>query len=167
MSWLREHRVLLIVYGIALCFAAAELRDPDLRPGKPDEPELFLAPDVNIADVSADLYPQRALSLYYRAYQASLCTAPRSETGAACRKRGRVERGEVRELLENALGTGNRSIELVFYNYAIVLLQENAPRSEVDAAIRAWRMNHPNSTRPDPRVVHRKMREERAVARTP
>lgn len=166
MGWLREHKLLLVVYGAALALAAFELNDPSLRPGRPDDPEIYLEPDVNIADVSAELYPDRALSLYYRAYQASLCSDPGVAASAVCRQRGPVAPGEVRQLLERSLRTGNRSVELAEYNYVMVLLQENAPKSEVDAAVRRWRLDYPSSERSDPRLVYRDMLGRRGSAKT-
>ena len=164
MAWLRAHRLLLIVYAGALGLGIFELANPRIQDGRPDAPEVYLDPETNIADVSAAVWPDRALSLYYRAYQAALCGERAGETHDACRARGPVEPGEIRELLERALATGNRSIELAMYNYAIVLLQENAAPQDVDAAIRRWRAAHPSSARPDPRRVYREMQQRRQPA---
>lgn len=155
MRWLHAHRLLLIIFGAGAVLAAAELSLPESRTGEPESPEVFLEPEVNIADVSFELYPERALSLYYRAYQASLCTGPPAGRPEECRQRDLVEPGEIRELIERSLATGNRSIELAMYNYSLLLLQEGAPREEVDAAIRAWRISYPGSSRPDPRALVR------------
>jgi hypothetical protein len=122
---------------------------------------LYLEPEYNIADVSAALYPERALSLYHRAYQASLCAGLGDVEETACEERGPIEPGEVRRLLEQSLATGNRSIELAMYNYALVLLQEGAPLSEVERAIRTWRIAHPGSGRVDPRVAWRELSRPR------
>jgi hypothetical protein len=155
MGWVRAHKLLLVVYGAGLALAAIELSDPELQPGRPDAPEVYLAPGINIADVSATMYPDRALSLYYRAQQAALCSEARWRETEVCRARGPVAPGEIRDLLERAVETGNRSLELVLYNYAWVLIQEGAPPAEVDAAVEAWRKAHPGSDRPDPRTVSR------------
>ncbi len=164
MGGLGAHRLLLLVYGFAFALAALELSNPQIRPGRPDEPAVYLEPGTNVADVSAALYPERALSLYYRAYQASLCDEVGAEASSVCRERGPVEPGEIRDLLERSLATGNRSIELAMYNYAMVLLQENARAADVDAAIRSWRRAHPGSSRPDPRIAYREMRRSQTRA---
>ena len=164
MSWLATHRLLVIVYGSAFFLAALELSNPEIHAGRPDQPGVYLEPGTNVAEVSAALYPERALTLYYLAYQASLCDEVRAEAPTVCRERGPVEPGEIRDLLERSLATGNRSIELAMYNYAMVLLQENATAAEVDAAIRDWRRAYPGSSRPDPRIAYREMRQPQRLA---
>ncbi len=161
MSWLRAHRVILTVYGAVIALAVFEVTDPEIRTGQPDKPEVYLTPDSNIADVSAEVFPDRAMTLYYRAQQAALCDGVAPDADTACRERGPVESGEIRALHERALATGNRSIELLMYNYAMVLLQEGAPADEIDAAIRNWRSSHPGAGRPDPRVAYREMTDRR------
>lgn len=156
--WMREHRLLLVVYGGAAVLAALELSGPGVDPGAPDDPSWFLDPEVNIVDVSSELYPERASTLYYRAFQASLCASLGPQEAPACRERGPVRSGEIRGLLERSLATGNRSNELALYNYALVLLQEGAPRAEVEEAVRAWRAAYPRSLRPDPRTAFAEMR---------
>jgi hypothetical protein len=165
LEWLQAHRVLLAVYALALALAWAERTQPGVRPGEADDPSWFLEPGSNIADVSSALYPERAASLYYRAFQAALCTATPPTEPNACRDRGPVAPGEVRELLERALATGNESIELALYNYVLVLLQEGATDTEVDAAVRRWRVAYPTSGRKDPRTVASEMQRERQAAR--
>ena len=157
MRWLRAHVELLVVYGSALFLAFLELTDPEIRVGRLDLPEAFLEPESNIADVSAALYPDRALTLYYQAYQTSLCEERAADPDTVCHRRGPPKPGEVRKLIERSLATGNRSIELAMYNYAIVLLHEAAPGAEVEDAVRNWRISYPRSSRPDPRVAFREM----------
>jgi hypothetical protein len=150
LTWLKTHRLLLVVYSGVALLAVFEVSNPRIRSGQHDSPDVYLSPATNIADVSAELYPDRALSLYHRAYQAALC----GEAGAdaeVCRRRGPVKPGEIRDLLARAVATGNRSVELALYNYALVLVQEGAPAQEIDAAVRAWRKSHPGSARLDPR----------------
>jgi hypothetical protein len=155
MRWLRSHGVLIVVYGAGLALAALELSNPEVRVGKLEQPAAYLEPDVNVADVSAALYPDRALTLYYRAYQASLCQGRASDPGSVCGRRGPPRPGEVRDLIERSLATGNHSIELALYNYALVLLHENAPAEQVEAAVREWRLAYPASSHPDPRIAFR------------
>lgn len=150
-SWLRTHRLLIVVYGSAALLAFHELRHPYALFGSEDRPEWYLDPERNIADVAAAIHPGRAATLYYRAYQASLCQEPSDAAREFCQSRGPVGREEIRELLEQALATGNESMELLLYNYAVVLIQSGAPQPEIDAAVRAWRIAHPRSDKPDPR----------------
>jgi hypothetical protein len=164
MPWLRSHRVLLAVYAGVIALAWFELTDSEVQAGRPDKPEIFLAPGSNIADVSAAVYPNRAMTLYYKAQQAALCSQPDAAATPVCRARGPVRPGEIRELLAQAVATGNRSIEDLLYNYAWVLLQEGASEAEVDAAVRNWRTSHPTSDRPDPRVAYRDLLERRVQA---
>lgn len=158
MGWLGAHKLLVVVYSFAIAVAAVELTHPTLRPGQPENIRWFLDSGANVVTVSNDLYPDRAVTLYYRAYQASLCDGANAEL-AACKERGPVEPGEVRALLARSLATGNRSMELAMYNYAMVLLQEKADPAEVDAAIRNWRVSYPGSARLDPRALYREMVE--------
>ncbi len=162
MRWLHTHRLLLVIYVAGLTLALLELNLPQYQPDYLTKPESFLKPETNIADVSSALYPDRAYSLYYRALQAALCAdAGGEKTPPECRNRKRVKPGEVRELIERSLATGNRSIEMAMYNYAIVLLQENAPPELVDAAITSWRISYPGSQESDPRDVYREMIRKR------
>jgi hypothetical protein len=156
MRWLRAHGVLLVVYGAGLVLAVLELAHPEVRVGKLEQPEAYLAPDVNVADVSAAIYPDRALTLYYQAYQASLCQGRADDPATVCSRRGPPRPGEVRQLIERSLATGNQSIELALYNYAVVLIHENAPAEEIEAAVRAWRLAYPASEHPDPRIAFRR-----------
>jgi hypothetical protein len=157
LGWLRAHLVLVIVFGSALLLGTVESTRPDLQDRDIDQPRVFLDPDVNIADVSAALYPDRALTLYYEAFQASLCQNPAAVPHSACERRGPPKPGEVRELIEHSLATGNRSNELALYNYAMVLIQEGAPASDVAQAVHDWRATYPRSQRPDPRELARAM----------
>jgi len=165
MEFLRSHRVLFAVYAGIAFLAFFEWGDPALQPGVPDQPDVYLAPDTNIADVSAAVLPDRALTLYYQAHQAVLCSNAAPGTSPVCDRRGPAAPGEVRELFERAIATGNRSIELLLYNYALVLLQEGAPDAEVDAAIRAWHAAHGGRGRPNPREAWAAMQRDAQAAR--
>lgn len=154
MDWLHAHRVLLVVFGAALFLGWFELTDSELAERDTNQPRLYLDAEVNLADVSAELYPDRALTLYYQAFQASLCQGAGPDAQNACARRGPPKPGEIRELFERSIATGNRSNELALYNYALVLLQERATEAEVDAAIHGWRATYPRSQRPDPREVY-------------
>lgn len=158
MDWLIRNRLLIFIYLVGTALALSELRLPEEKANQLDQPETYIQPEKNVADVSAALYPGRALTLYYQAFKASLCTGPSSQQPEACRSREPVKPGEVRELFERAIATGNRSIEMLLYNYAVVLIQEGAPQEEIDAAVREWRLAHPGSQRPDPRTLFRSAR---------
>ncbi len=149
--------MLLVVYVFGLTLAALELSLPKFQLEYLTLPEALLKPETNIADVSSVLYPDRAYSFYFRALQAEMCAGPRRKTPPECRKRAPVKPHEIRELIERSLATGNRSIEMAMYNYAFVLLQENAASELVDEAIREWRFNYPQSPKTDPREMYRQM----------
>jgi len=153
MRFLRAHKLLVVIYSALLFLAFREWTDPEIRNEDKLVPAHYLENGRNIADVSAAIYPDRALSFYYRAHQAVLCSQPGAEQYDVCRVRGPAKPGEVRGLLEHALATGNRSLEEAMYNYAFVLVQENAPQAEIDAAVAQWRESHPDSDRPDPRSL--------------
>lgn len=162
MRWLYPHRLLLVIYVGGLILAAFELNlSPQNQADYLANPEAFLLPEINIAAVSSALYPERALTLYYRAHQTALCSGAEGETSPECRQRGPVEAGEVRTLLARSLATGNRSIEMAMYNYAMVLIQENASRELINTAIHNWRSSYPDSSLPDPRVVYRELIRQR------
>lgn len=162
MRWLYPHRLLLVIYVGGLILAAFESKlSPQDQADYLANPEAFLSPETNIAEVSSALYPERALTLFYRAHQTALCSGADHETSPECRRRGPVEPGEVRILLERSLATGNRSIEMVMYNYALVLIQENASSGLIDAAIHNWRSSYPDSSLSDPRVVYRELIRQR------
>lgn len=163
MGWLRAHKVLVAVYGFGLTLAAIELAQPAIDAEHGENPRWFLDAEANIVDASNAVSPERATSLYYRAFQASLCTDASARNTLVCLKRGPVRPGEIRELMEEALATGNRSIELLQYNYAIILIQDGAPQAEIDAAVRNWRVTNPSSSRPDPRVLFAQTQRKRTT----
>jgi len=158
MHRLHPHRLLLFIYLSGFALAMFELTLPADRVGELESPEAYLRPDINVADVSSVLYPERALTLYYRAYQASLCAGSAAEALSECRNRDPVKPGEIRDLIERSLATGNRSIEMAMYNYAMVLIQEGAEPEAIDAAIHNWRVSYPFSSRPDPREMNRELK---------
>lgn len=155
MKW-RDHRLLAVVYlGFAL-LAYHESRAPGLGSiDNPQPPAWLLDPDHNIADVYAELYPERAASHFYRALQGSLCTQVGPDTSPECTAFDLTSYGELRDLLANAVATGNRSNERILYNYAVILLVSGAPRAEVDAVVRRWRRDYPYSELEDPRTAVR------------
>lgn len=166
MGWLRPHGLLLVIYMGGLTLAVLELNIPPDRVDYLANPDVFLSPEVNIADVSSALYPERALTLYYNAYQTALCSGPEDVTPPQCRGRDPGERGEVRELLERSLATGNRSIEMAMYNYAMVLMQDNASPELIEAAIHDWRISYPDSSEPDLREVYQESIRQNGIRKS-
>ncbi|HIF92490.1 MAG: hypothetical protein ABGX04_13340 [Myxococcales bacterium] len=164
MRWFRAHKVLLAIYIGGLTLAVLELYLPQFQHDYLTNSKSLLQPEINLADVSSRLYPDRAYSFYYRALQAALCVRG-TASPPECRNRAPVKSHEIRELVERSLATGNRSIEMAMYNYAIILLQEQASHEEIDAAIHNWRTNYPNSNEVDPREMHRQMTQGTIAAR--
>lgn len=155
MNWVKTHKVLVVVYAAGITLGLFELNLSGESAGTLERPEAYLQSEKNVADVSAEIYPDRALTLYYQAYQAALCSQAAHAQSEGCTSREPGQPGNVRELIERSLATGNRSIEMVMYNYAVVLIQERAPAEEIDAAVRAWRSSYPMSTLADPRDAAR------------
>jgi hypothetical protein len=151
VSWLRTHKLLLVIYAAGMWLGISESNLSLETSAALEQPRTYIDGDDNVADISAAIYPGRAMTLYYQAYQAALCSQPTNAQAQVCKARGPVKPGEVRELIEQSLATGNRSIEFVLYNYAVVLVQEGAPADQIDAAVRNWRSANPISKLPDPR----------------
>jgi hypothetical protein len=151
VSWIRTHKLLLVIYAAGMWLGISESNLSLETSAALEQPRAYIDGDDNVADISAAIYPGRAMTLYYQAYQAALCSQLANAQAQVCKARGPVKPGEVRKLIEQSLATGNRSIEFVLYNYAVVLVQESAPADQIDAAIRDWRSAHPTSTLPDPR----------------
>lgn len=158
MNWIRNQRLIIVIYACAVWLAYFELNLPPERVGELESPSAYLEPDVNIADVSAVVYPERALTLYYRAYQVSMCSGPVRNQPDGCRGREVVSPGDVRELIEQSLATGNRSIEMAMYNYIRILIQEVASAVEILAAAHRWRVSYPASAHPNPIAGREKLR---------
>ena len=153
MNWVKTHKLLLVIYAVGITLGLMELDLSEEKAGLLERPEAYVPSKHNVADVSAEIYPGRALTLYYQAYQAALCSQPAHANSEGCKSRDPVRPGAVRELIKQSLATGNRSIEMALYNYAVVLIQEGAPAEEIDAAVRQWRSAHPLSKLPDPRAA--------------
>ena len=151
MSWLRTHKLLLVIYAAGMWLGISESHLSLETSAALEQPRTYIDGDDNVADISAAIYPGRAMTLYYQAYQAALCSQPANSQAQVCKARGPVKPGEVRELIEQSLATGNRSIDFVLSNYAVVLVQEGAPADQIDAAVRNWRSANPISKLPDPR----------------
>ncbi|MDP6978699.1 MAG: hypothetical protein QF570_08870 [Myxococcota bacterium] len=155
LSWIVEQRLILCLYIAGAALAYSELRLPTDEVSGLDAPGAYFDEGTGVAEVSAKIYPDRALTLYYQAFQKSFCTGPARTRPEGCEAIGPVEPGEVRELIERAIAKGNRSIEELMYNYAVILVEEGAPQEEIDTAVRNWRLSHPTMDRPDPRTLGR------------
>ena len=135
MSW-RFHPLIPVAYAALATLAIVELSTPVLTSsgGGKIEPELFLEPDRNLADIGRELFPERASSLFFRAQQAALCQQLGPIASPECSDSNRLGVSELRELLERAVRTGNRPSEMLLYNYILILIQDRAPRSEIQQA---------------------------------
>jgi hypothetical protein len=60
---------------------------------------------------------------------------------------------QARALLEQAIATGLKTEEDLFYRYAQVLVEQDAPEDEVAAAVALWKRHYPFSDLPDPREM--------------
>lgn len=155
MSW-RKHRLFaFVLLGFAL-LAFHESRTPglgSLDQGEP--PEWLLDPDRNLADVYAELFPERASSYHYRALQASLCARPGFGKSPECVDFDLRNHHDERDLLGRAVATGNRSNERILYNYALNLIHTGGSASEIDAVLHRWRRDYPHSALPELRRAGR------------
>lgn len=123
---LRNFRFLLFVMGLATCAMLLEVTDDS-----PLEERELPHPYI-----MSRLYPERGESLLYRGIHAAY-----------------VERDlpQARTLFEQAIATGLKTEEDLFYRYAQVLVELKAPEDEVAAAVALWRRHYPFSDLPDPR----------------
>lgn len=134
MSWLREYRTLLILYGLFGLLAVAEVLSssddaPANQPGT--------SPPDEATQLVEQLYPHRPEALFWRGMEA-------------------VEQNDLRtarRLFEQALSTGVNTHESLLYNYAIVLLMLHEAPAQIDTAVARWRRFFPHSTLPDPRQI--------------
>lgn len=168
-KWLREYRFLAVIYSLAAVAGFFEITGLDTKyePGLA-QPEWFLDPECNLSDVAAELYPDRVGTKYYRGYQAAMCYFEGPYKSPVCNQFRRGDLTEVCALMEQALATGDKSNEQLFYYYAGLLLRTDASPEKISEAIRAWRVNFPKSGLPDPRVLYQQMQESsNTTLRTP
>jgi len=158
---LRRYRFLFAIYGIAALAAGYEAwlyraipesvaESIDL-PAGPGEPDLFL--EGNLVGVMVDLYPHRAESLFVRGFQVKLCNdgndAHRHDS--ICEQFRDSDLATVRKYFEQALALGTKTDENLYYHYVEILIRQDAPQDEIDAAAAEWKRLFPLSERIDPR----------------
>jgi hypothetical protein len=121
-------RFLLLVMGLATCAMLLEVTD-DSRLEERELPHPY---------IMSRLYPERGESLLYRGIHAAY-----------------VERDlpQARTLFEQAIATGLKTEEDLFYRYAQVLVELDAPEEDVAAAVALWKRHYPFSDLPDPREM--------------
>ncbi|HUG93954.1 MAG TPA: hypothetical protein VML55_24200 [Planctomycetaceae bacterium] len=119
-------RFLIIVMSLGAFLMALEVTD-----STPEAEKEVLYPYLMM-----QLYPERGESLLYRGVHAFA-----------------VEKNlaEARRLFEQAIATGLKTEEDLFYRYAEVLVQLEASEAEIESAVGLWRQHFPYSRRPDPR----------------
>ncbi len=93
MTWDRTHKVPLALFAIAITLGLLEMRLPDESTGALERPESYLQDKANVVKVSEEIYPGRALPLYYKAYQASLFSHPSTANDTSCISRDPVAPG--------------------------------------------------------------------------
>lgn len=121
-------RFLMVVMGLATCAMLLEITDDS-----PLEERELAHPYI-----MSRLYPERGESLLYRGIHAAY-----------------VERDlpQARALLEQAMATGLKTEEDLFYRYAQVLVEQDAPQEDIARAVALWRRHYPFSDLPDPREM--------------
>ncbi len=138
VGWFRRYRFLLLIYGFALFAGWLEYRDRRTsRP--PDQP----------GEVLAELYPHSSEIQYILARGFEKQGAEQKLRGQNAESHASFE--EARKHFENALATGVKTEEKLFYHYALTLVFLQADSTEIDRAITKWRYNFPDTKEIDPR----------------
>ena len=158
---LRRYRFLFFIYVAAGSIGVYEawhyqnissdiVESLDLPTGA-GEPDLFL--ETELPQVLYDLFPERAEALLARGFQMKLCAMERAQgrMPSVCAAFQDVDIADIRSVFESALATGSKTDENLQYHYVEVLIRQQAPKAEIDAAVANWRRLFPYSERPDPR----------------
>ena len=162
---IRRYRFLLLVYGLAVPFAAYELwatkklAEPvteflNIKAGPGDADVLF---QYDFPRFLAELYPERSETLFARGLQVQMCVGFRGEGKRIpiCERLETVSLQEAQRHFKAAIDTGNRTVENVLYHYAMFLNETGASEKEVAAALAEWKRHYPFSKRFDPRTASR------------
>jgi hypothetical protein len=160
---LRRYRFLFAIYAavvLAGLFEAWQYRtipqtftkSIDLPAGR-GEPDLFLEGDLPA--VMFDLYPDRAESLFVRGFQIKLCSenTQAQRRYRVCEQYPNTDLATIRRCFEQALVLETKTDENLYYHYVEVLMRQNAPQDEIDAAAENWKRLFPLTRRVDPREV--------------
>lgn len=128
MFRLRNFRFLLVICSLTALAGLWELTDP-AREG-----ESSSVISLKFSEEFAQLYPRHENTLH--AWARAL--AERDDLQGA------------RASLEEAITTGAKSNEPVYYDYVVVLVRLNADPAAIGKAVVEWRRNFPHSGAPDP-----------------
>ena len=121
----RIYRVLAVIAALALGAAAREHEETAA---------VVARAQARATDIVVALYPDLPKHLYFR--------------GLSSLNAG--DRITARRLFEAALAQHFYTNEGLLHNYAVVLVELDAPREQIDHAIALWRKHFPHSKNPDP-----------------
>ena len=152
LTAIARHRVLAAVYLVMAVSAGYEITHKEIK--EISKRQLYLDPDRNLADISAELYPNRSYSHLSRAYQAIMCEQLGFTTSPVCDQFEPGDYEAIRLELEKALAAGDKSRELMYWTYIQALLRQDEDPDKVAEAVRTWRVNFPFSKKQDPRIAH-------------
>ena len=121
----RHYRVLVVLAVLGICAALREYGQPT---------SAVADAQTRAAGILVTLYPEHPKHLYYR--------------GLSALNAG--DRVNARKLFESAVEGRLYSNEGLLHNYAVVLVELDAPRDEIERAIALWKKHFPHSQNPDP-----------------
>jgi outer membrane protein assembly factor BamD (BamD/ComL family) len=121
----RIYRVLAVIAVLALGAAVREHEEAAAAVARAQ---------ARATDILLALYPDLPKHLYFR--------------GLSSLNAG--DRITARRLFEAALAQHFYTNEGLLHNYAVVLVELDAPREEIDRAIALWKKHFPHSKNPDP-----------------
>lgn len=174
-SFLRRYRILIVIYGMAVALAACEMRLKGTFPAvlvrsfpelakSPGEASLLLEPgQANYTDALMKLYPSRPEATFAQGFQAKVCVEQElllPEPSEVCEKFVGKDLHEARRYYEQALTTGIKSNEYLFYSYAEILIKLGEDQEKIDAAMANWYRNFPYTKLLDPRKTKRDRRRQ-------
>lgn len=137
MELIQKYRILCIV---TLAFVGGAFYELNFMESGADYIPV-MAPPNPAADLLIELYPQRPGSKCLEADQALYL---------------RYDLQAAKENLEAALSQNYKDDASYFYNYAAVLMLLNAPKDEIERAIRQWRVHGiPVQNELDPRLIYK------------
>ena len=146
MPLLRRYRLLLIVVGLTAFSLWWESTDQKsgrasaAGGGGPAFDAYTISrafEKLRMSEVFSTLYPDRPETLLERGLRAE--RAGDNETA--------------RKIFEQAIRTGIKTSEDLYYDYVLVLVRLKAPQSEIDAAAENWRRLFPLTKLSDPRTL--------------
>ena len=170
---LKRYRFLVGIYSVAGAVALFEAwqhgqipeafaESLDLPKGR-GKPNLYF--EYDLPGVQYKLFPDHADSLMIRGIQSSFCVEEKSpfRDHPFCDDYTDAEISVVREWFEKALALEPKSSEDIYYRYVQILIRDDSPQAEIDAAAEKWRRLFPLSERYDPRDVFRVQRRPQSM----